>query len=318
MPRVAITNGGCTNGNDAGLKRASTSSNVIDFTTVPHLKTRCPLCDAERLRDIYLNVNGYTITRCLSCRLVFVREQVTIPELIAYYSQSDGADFIYADPENVKNLNHYFEKLRSLLESRMARGRILDVGCSAGYFLDVMDGWERHGIEIPSQWAEMARKKYGDDIHVGTLEDSRYPAEFFDVITLQDTFDHLVDPLESLELCRRILKPGGRIVIKVHNIECLYARLSGRRFYAIIPPSHLFYYSKDTLKLALEKSGYTMEVSTFIGHTLFLKTIPYRLSRSNQKSLLYRIYQLLDKSPLGNIRVPKNLHDIITVVGIKK
>ena len=282
------------------------------------LKTNCPLCESDHLSDIYSNVNGYTITRCLSCRLVFVREQITIPELIEYYNQSDGVDFIYADPENVENLNYYFRKLRDLLEASVPQGRILDVGCSAGYFLNVMNGWERYGIEIPSIWAEMARKNYGDNIHVGTLEDSNYPAEFFDVITLQDTFDHLVDPLESLQVCRRLLKPGGRIVIKVHNIECLYARLSGRRFYAIIPPSHLFYFSKDTLKLALEKSGYGLEVSTFIGHTLFLKTIPYRLSRSNQKSLFYKAYQLLDKSPLGNIKVPKNLHDIITVVGIKK
>jgi SAM-dependent methyltransferase len=282
------------------------------------LKQQCPLCERNRLSDLYSNVNGYTITRCLSCQLVFVREQVTIPELIEYYQQSDGEDFIYADPENVENLNYYFQKLRKLLEQIMPKGRVLDIGCSAGYFLNVMDGWDRYGIEIPSMWAEMARKNYGDNIHVGTLEDSHYPPAFFDAITLQDTFDHLVNPLESLETCHRILKPGGRIVIKVHNIECLYARLSGRRFYAIIPPSHLFYYSKDTLKMALEKSGFALEVSTFIGHMLFLKTIPYRLSRSNQKSLFYKAYKLLDRSPLGNIKVPKNLHDIITVVGVKK
>lgn len=267
---------------------------------------------------MYANVNGYTITRCLSCRLVFVREQVTIPELIQYYSQSDGEDFVYADPENVENLNYYFRKLKELIERRIPRGRILDVGCSAGYFLDVMSGWERYGIEIPSTWAEMARKTYGDHIHVGTLEDSHYEDGFFDVITLQDTFDHLVDPLDSLDRCRRILKPGGRIVIKVHNIECLYARLSGRAFYAIIPPSHLFYFSRKTLALALDKSGFAMETSTFIAHTLFLKTIPYRLSRSNQRSLFYKIYELLDRSPLGNIKIRKNLHDVITVVGVKR
>jgi 2-polyprenyl-3-methyl-5-hydroxy-6-metoxy-1,4-benzoquinol methylase len=163
----------------------------------------------------------------------------------------------------------------------------------------------------------MAREKYGDRIHVGTLEDSHYPDAFFDVITLQDTFDHLIDPFASLDLCRRILKPGGRIVIKVHNIECLYARVTGRHFYAIIPPSHLFYFSGDTLKLALEKHGFALELSTFIAHMLFLKTIQYRLARSNEQSLPYKIYQWLDKTPLGNIRIPKNLHDVITVIGVK-
>ena len=281
------------------------------------LKTRCPICERDRVSDLYSNVNGYTITRCLSCRLVFVREDVTVPELIEYYQQFGASDFVYADPENIENLNYYFRKLRTLLETRRPRGRLLDVGCSAGYFLDVMDGWERYGIELPSVWADMAHKNYGSNIHVGTLEDSSYPADFFDVVTLLDTFDHLAAPLETLKECRRILKPGGQIVIKVHNIECLYARVSGRRFYAIIPPAHLFYYSKDTLKLALEKSGFAMEVATFIGHWLFLKTIPYRLARSNQHGLIYKTYKLLDQSPLGNIKVYKNLHDIITVIGVK-
>jgi SAM-dependent methyltransferase len=284
---------------------------------VPPLKQQCPLCESNRLKDMYLDVDGYTITRCLTCRLVFVREQVTVEEMIDYYKKNDTDDFVYADPKNVENLSYYFRRLRDLLVKNGSSGRVLDIGCSAGYFLDVMDGWERHGIEIPGRWADMAREKYGERIHVGTLEDSRYPDAFFDVITLQDSFDHLVYPFASLDLCRRILKPGGRIVIKVHNIECLYARLTGRHFYAILPPSHLSYFSRDTLKLALEKHGFAMELATFIPHVLFLKTIPYRLARSNQQSLAYKVYGWLDKSPLGNIRIPKNLHDVITVIGVK-
>ena len=282
------------------------------------LKQQCPLCESDRLSDMYLDVDGYTITRCLACRFVFVREQVTIQGMIDYYKQTDGEDFVYADPRNIENLSYYFRRLKELLEKDGAKGRVLDIGCNAGYFLDVMEGWDRYGIEIPSKWGEMAREKYGDKIHIGTLEDSNYPDAFFDVITLQDSFDHLVDPFESLNLCRRILKPGGRIVIKVHNIECLYARIMGRNFYALIPPSHLSYFSKDTLKLALEKHGYAMAVSTFIPHILFLKTIPYRMSRTNKQSLFYKMYQLLDKSPIGDIKVPKNLHDVITVVGVKR
>ena len=279
--------------------------------------TCCPLCNSEHLNDLYLNVNGFTITRCLGCRLVFVKEKLTTSELLAYYNQTDGEDYIYADPENVENLNYYFRKLGKMIEQQRPPGRILDIGCSAGYFLDVMKNWDCYGIEIPSVWADMARKKYGDHIHTGTLEDSNFPDEYFDVITLQDVFDHLTSPLESLALCRRILKPGGMIIIKVHNIECLYARLTGRNFYAIIPPSHLFYYSKNTLKLALEKSGYSFETSAFIGHTLFLKTIPYRLAQTNRTGLFFKTYQMLDKTMLGNIKIQKNLHDLITVIGTK-
>ncbi len=284
---------------------------------MPIFHTNCPLCDHKHISDLYLNVNGFTITRCHACGLVFVKERLTTNELIEYYNRTDGADYIYADPRNTENLSYYFRKLGKIIEQKIPTGRILDVGCSAGYFLDVMNNWERYGIEIPSTWADMAQKKYGNNIHIGTLEDSNYPDEYFDVITLQDVFDHLTNPLESLELCKRILKTGGMIIIKVHNIECLYARLTGRNFYAIIPPSHLYYYSKNTLKLALEKSGFSFDTSAFIGHTLFLKTIPYRLAQTNHSGFFFKLYQILDKTPFGNIKIQKNLHDIITVIGIK-
>ena len=284
---------------------------------MPTLHAHCPLCDSKHLDDLYLNVNGFTITRCQACRLVFVKEKLATNELLAYYNQADG-EYIYADPENVENLNYYFRKLGIMIEKQRPAGRILDVGCSAGYFLDVMKNWDCYGIEIPSIWAEMASAKYGNHIHIGTLDDSNYPDEYFDVITLQDVFDHLSNPLECLAICKRILKPNGMIVIKVHNIECLYARLVGRNFYAIIPPFHLFYYSKNTLKRALEKSGFSFQTSAFIGHSLFLKTIPYRLAQTNRSGIFFKTYQMLDKIPLGNIKIPKNLHDIITVFGVKQ
>ncbi|MBN1104613.1 MAG: class I SAM-dependent methyltransferase [Deltaproteobacteria bacterium] len=284
---------------------------------MPGLHPQCPLCSSRELVDLYPDVGGFTIARCPSCRLVFVKERLSLSELAAYYNEEEE-DRVYADPENVENLNYYFLKLQELIQRRFSGGRILDIGCAAGYFLDVMDTWDRYGIEISSLWADRARKKYGDHIHSGALEDADYPDNFFDVITLQDVLDHLPNPLESLAHCRRILKSSGWIIIKVHNIECLYARLTGRKFYAITPPSHLFYFSEGTLRLALEKSGFSHERSAFIGHTLFLKTIPYRLAQSRREGPAYRAHQILSRSRLGKIKIRKNLHDIITVIGTKR
>jgi hypothetical protein len=62
-----------------------------------------------------------------------------------------------------------------------------------------------------------------------------------------------------------MLKPG-MIVIKVHNISCSYAKLTGSGFYATIPPPHLFYYNRQSLSLALSKAGFQVVDSRFIGH----------------------------------------------------
>jgi SAM-dependent methyltransferase len=205
-----------------------------------------------------------------------------------------------------------------LIESKAQPGRILDIGCSAGLFLDVMTDWERHGVEFPCNAADHARAKYGENIFLGTFEDYPEREQYFDCITLYDVLDHVRIPLELLEKCNRLLRPGGLLVVKVHDIGCLYARLSGSAFYAIIPPYHLFYYNQRTLSYALTSAGFQVTEGRHLAHLLLLKTIFFRLARNNSDSIFYRVYEALDKTALGNVKVKKNLHDLITMFGVKK
>jgi SAM-dependent methyltransferase len=236
-------------------------------------------------------------------------------ELAAHYASGDP---VYSDA-NRHCLDYYYTRLRELIEARFSQpGRIYDVGCSGGWFLDVMMGWERHGCEIVPADAENARSRYGDRIFEGAFEEYSGPDEYFDVVTLQDVFDHCPDPMAVLSKCRGMLKEGGLLVIKVHNISCLYAKLTGPNFYPIIPPSHLFYYDRGTLGQAAARSGFEVVQSKFIGHRLLLTTVFSRLSRGDKKSVAHRIHLALAGSRLGNISILKNLHDIITILAVKR
>ncbi len=275
----------------------------------------CPVCGSNRLKTRW-DVNGYTIVGCDGCSLVFVRNLPTSDELKRHYEGGVG-DQVYSD-DNTECLKYYYEKLRNLIESRFPqRGRVLDVGCSGGWFLDSMQGWECHGNEIIPVYAEFARRRHGANIVTGRFEDYPLRENYFDVITLQDVFDHFPNPVAVLEKCHRMLRPGGEIVIKVHNISCLYAKLTGKTFYAIVPPSHLFYYDKATLERILAKTGFEMTDSRFIAHILKLRTVFLRLSKGDKKSLLYRMSMTLSASAIGGLRIRKNLHDIITVFAVK-
>ena len=180
-----------------------------------------------------------------------------------------------------------------------------------------MSGWECHGNEIVVSHALIARERYGDRIVIGPFEEYPMLDGHFDVITMQDVFDHIPSPMPTLEKCRRLLRPGGLIVIKVHNISCLYAKLTGPNFYAIIPPSHLFYYNANTLNLALSNTGFQVAGFKFIGHLFKIKTVFFRLSRGDVSSFLYRVYSALNGTAFGEIKFHKNLHDIITVLAVK-
>ena len=278
---------------------------------------RCYVCDGDQLAFRF-KARGFTIVRCAACTLQFVKEQLTLEELGPYYEQEDISEsFVYNDPSNLDNLNYYFYQLRDLIASHRGPGRILDLGCSSGHFLDVMEGWERYGIEMMGDFAQKAIAKYGSRIHLGTLEDYQCEPEFFDVIALQDVFDHVLDPLDTLRRCHRLLKPGGLIIIKVHNISCLYARLSGPNFSAMVPPIHVSYFNKKSLAVALSRTGYALLYHRYIGHRLALKTVAYRLSHSGGPGAFGTLYRWLAKSGIGNIAIRKNLHDIITVVARK-
>lgn len=241
------------------------------------------------------------------------------PEMLAGYYESAASDeFVYTS-DNVAYLNHYYSVLKQEITRLTGKtsGTILDVGCSAGYFLDLMEGWDRHGIEISPKEAEIARGKYGDAIFTGIIENYPIQDEFFDVVALQDVLDHCIDPMRVMRACHRMLKPGGLIVVKVHDISCLYARITGKRFYAILPPFHLFYFSRKPLAWMLAQTGFATPVFRHIGQVIQLKTVFYRLSRGGKQRLWYRIYELLARTKIGRLPIPKNLHDIITVFAVK-
>src|SRR5262249_7512949 len=105
----------------------------------------CTLCSGA-IRTRFM-LNGYTIVQCAACGFMFVQEILSDAELRAQYEAGEG-DPTYEDPENVANLGFYYRKLKAEIERLVPSGRILDVGCGSGQFLDLMEGWDRYGIEI--------------------------------------------------------------------------------------------------------------------------------------------------------------------------
>ena len=276
----------------------------------------CPVCGGRAIRAMY-RVNGYLLAECADCTARFVTEVLSRDYLTAFY-QGLESHFAY-EPDNRDCVEYYYRRLKREIERYApARGAILDVGCSAGYFLDLMDGWEKHGIELSAEHGDKARQKIGPGIFIGDLEDFPAEPDRYDVITLQDVLDHFRDPYESLKKCRAMLKPGGLLVIKVHDISCLYARLSGPRFYALVPPSHLFYFNERSLRTVLARAGLRCERAEHLGQVLQLRTVFYRLAQGRERGVFYRLFRWLNNSRLGKIRIYKNLHDIITVYARKE
>jgi SAM-dependent methyltransferase len=120
-------------------------------------------------------------------------------------------------------------------------GRCLEVGPGRGVDLLRLRllGWQAHGLEVDPTAAEQARATSGCEVRVGTLASSDYPARSFDLVYMSHVFEHLPDPVRTLERCLELLAPSGRLVIVYPNPWALTARWLGRFSCVFEPPRHL-------------------------------------------------------------------------------
>lgn len=134
---------------------------------------------------------------------------------------------------------------------------LVDVGCGRGDFLARMQslGWNVLGVEPDPVAAGLARSR-GIDVFVGRLEEAGLAVGIADQVTLNHVLEHVESPADLLKECRRILRPGGRLVIYTPNAESLGHRCFGRAWRGLEPPRHLLIFSPHSLQRMLREAGF--------------------------------------------------------------
>jgi SAM-dependent methyltransferase len=144
-------------------------------------------------------------------------------------------------------------------------GRVLDLGCGSGWFLRSMReaGWESYGVEISAAAAELGRRQGGLNIFTGTLDQARFADNFFDYIRSNHSFEHISNPNDTLEEMHRILRPDGKLMIGVPNVDSFNAKTFGQYWWYLGAPVHCFNYSVRTLSQMLTKHRFHVDTVTF-------------------------------------------------------
>jgi uncharacterized protein (DUF362 family)/SAM-dependent methyltransferase len=216
---------------------------------------RCPLCggDAPRTLAGLRDVDGalersFSVHRC-GCGLGITAPSPTDEELARLYPETFYAKKGYGP------LERFFLARRTAALARLARpgARVLDVGCGTGGFLDRAraKGFLVEGQE-PSAAGLARSRDRGLTVHE-SLEP--LPAGRFDAVTLWHVLEHARDPVALLAEARRVLAPGGVVLVAVPDAGSPEARLSGARFGLLDVPRHLFHFDRASLATALERAG---------------------------------------------------------------
>jgi SAM-dependent methyltransferase len=219
---------------------------------MPEPLSVCVAC-AGRLREWR---DGIAV--CASCGTSHRPAAATAPELEQHYA--DYYDVVPdLSPLTELRLSSWAE---SLLPYR-STGRILEVGCGVGHFLTAARkvGFETWGTEISSS-ALTRLQALGFDVRRGDLPDLRLPDEHFDAVVLFEVIEHLPDPGRYLQECRRLLRPGGLLLLTTPNFDSLSRRLLGARW-RVVDPEHLVLMTPRGMQALLQRTGFaTVSLST--------------------------------------------------------
>lgn len=163
-----------------------------------------------------------------------------------YISHTDSKRTLFEKLYHFVKVRAIKSKVALITKENSKRGNLLDIGAGTGDFLieATNQGWTTIGYEPNASAKSLAENKgvvFTDDIFV-------LPNASFDVITMWHVLEHVPNLEEYIANLKRLIKPGGTIVIAVPNYKSFDANYYGRFWAAYDVPRHLWHFSKTSIK----------------------------------------------------------------------
>lgn len=253
------------------------------------------------------------------CGLVFADPTVYRMDPAALYTAEYFRGEEYAD--YLRDRGTAEMNFRALIR-RMRRwsrgGRLFEIGCAYGFFLNLCrDRWTAEGVDVSSEAVRYARATLNLQAGCGDFLDMDLPPDAYDAFCLWDTIEHLARPDRYVEKVARCLRPGGVLFLTTGDIGSLVARWRGSRWRLIHPPTHLFYFSRVTLRRLLGRYGMEVMEMGPQGYCRSLDSMLAGIALQQPEGFLRRALRRL--AGVRPLRVPfyLNLRDILFVAARK-
>jgi len=208
------------------------------------------------------------------------------------FAEAEYSGGVYQEYVRARELKYATFRTRvALIRHHALSGRLLDVGCACGYFIDValQAGYDAYGIEFSAEAISQASSEARRRIFQGNVDQLQAgPGEQFDIITAFDIIEHSLAPLQLLSQLYTLLRPGGCLVLTTPDSRHVLRFLMGERWPMLQPLQHIFLFSRQSLRLALEQVG--LRVVTMQRATKCL-TLDYLAGQiEDHNSSLHRVY----------------------------
>jgi dolichol-phosphate mannosyltransferase len=250
------------------------------------------------------------IVQCMDCGLLYENPREVETAIESQYEQVEDPTYERETEGRIRT----FTKLLERLEEFTKPGRMVEIGCYMGVFLDLARkrGWQTKGIE-PSAWAARKAAEKGLDVINAPFRKVNLAPESFDTVVLWDVIEHLHDPLGVLRAAHQALRPGGILGLSTMDAQSFYARLMGRRWPWYMR-MHFYYFGRGSMVRMLEAAGF--KVLAIERHKRIV-SLRYFVEKAASMVPGFATLGRVLASPFGRWYITVDLGDIMNIYALK-
>jgi SAM-dependent methyltransferase len=246
--------------------------------------------------------------------------QLTDSELADLYGHKyfHGEEYVDYQQERAALDLNFKHRLKQLKDLAPPPGRLFEIGCAYGYFLEhAARYYTVAGCDI-SEHAIGVAKQSGLNVQAADYLTLPPPPEPYNIICMWDTIEHIARPRPYVEKAYSELAPGGCLVISTGDAGSRLARMRREKWRMVHPPTHLHYFTSASMRRMIEGAGFN---KTKISHDPFYRNVGSSLKKAGDhsgKQVIKSLGNIANKLPLiPGMNVPVNLFDIMTVIAWK-
>lgn len=223
------------------------------------MKKECRLCKSKKL-SVFLSLKDFKLLKCSSCQIIFIDPFPSATLQKEANRELYGRQMVQKEYwKKLPQLKRRVKKAVTELQKFKKDGKLLDVGCGFGLFLEMAKeaGFKVYGVEMEKETVKAVQEKFGlKNIYQKNIKEIGFPERYFDVITLFDILEHLENPEVILKELKKLLKPNGVLVVQSPNIKSIMFKLTKEKWNWLLFPNHLYHFTPKSLASLLNDSGY--------------------------------------------------------------
>lgn len=231
--------------------------------------TACPVCNSNQIKEVFVledysvSHETFPVDECLNCGLRFTQHIPCETAIQRYYQSADYISHSDTRKGIINKVYHLARRYTLLKKASLVKavtgkrvGMHLDIGSGTGSFVNTMQkaGWNTIGLEPDNNARKKGVELYNVDIYPAD-EFTMLPESTYDAITMWHVLEHIHQLNETVEQLRKLLAPGGKLLVAVPNYTSKDARHYKKHWAAYDVPRHLYHFSPSSIRQLMENHG---------------------------------------------------------------